>query len=228
MYDNNNLSHSNISYYKPLLKYCLERYILKNSSCFEFIYYLGYSIIQQKHHQLKKYLTVNKMKQFQFVVLAVHSFPNILSIDYGRIKIFFNIRYHNIIKFYVVNSTSDKIEGYFIKKTRVNIFSNITSYANMHQCKNGRIVGIQYVCDAVFDCERNDLSDEEGCTCSTLGESKNKTCKYIHINGDQCINSFLFFGVHNLKCLMSKEKAYEQISSEKENTIECQNRRKID
>ena len=228
MTNNNNLSLSNISYYKPLLNYCSERYILKNSSCFEFIYHLGHSIIQRKHHLLQKYLTVEKMNQLQFVVSAVYSFPNILSIENGRIKIFFNIRYHNIIKFYVFNSTSDKIEGYFIKKTRVNIFSNITIYANMHQCKNGRIVGIQHVCDVVFDCGRNDLSDEEGCTCSTLRESKNKTCKYIHINEDQCINSFLFFGVLNLKCIMFEEVAYQKRFSENENIIECQNGRKID
>ena len=227
MASNKNLSDSNISYYKPLLKYCSERNILKNSSCFEFIYYLGHSITQGKHHQLQKHLTVEKMNQFQFVVSAIYSFPNILSTENGRIKIFFNIRYHNIIKFYVVNSTSDKIEGYFIKKTRVNIFSNITIYANMHQCKNGKIVGIQYVCDAVFDCGRNDLSDEEGCTCNTLRESRNKTCKYIHINGDQCINSFLFFGVLNLRCIMSEEVDHQERFLENENTIECQSKEKI-
>ena len=213
MTNNNNLSHSNISYYKPLLNSCSERYILKNSSCFDFIYYMGNSIIQGKYNQLQNFLTVKRMNQLQFVVSAVHSFPNILYIENGKIKIFFNIRYHNIIKFYVFNSTSEKFEGYFIKKTKVNIFSNITIYANMYQCKNGRILGSQHVCDAVFDCGRNDLSDEEGCTCSTLRESRNKTCKFIHINEDQCINSFLFFGVLNLKCKISDELDYQEYNN---------------
>ena len=98
----------------------------------------------------------------------------------------------------------------------------------MYQCKNGRIVAIQHVCDTVFDCGRNDLSDEEGCTCSTLGESKNKTCKYIHINRDKCINSFLFFGILNSKHIMAEEVNNQERSPENENTIECQNRKKID
>ena len=227
MAKNKNLSNSDVSYNVALLKYCSERYILKNSSCFNFIYFMEQSISEVKRHQIQHCITMKTMKKFQFLISAVNTFPNILSIQKGRITVFLNIRYHNIIKFYVVSYTSEKTRGYFIKKTNANIFSNITLYDNMYQCNKGRIIGSQHVCDEVFDCGRGDLSDEKECVCKTLEESKNKRCKHIHKNGNHCVRSFLFFGLLNIKCITWRTIVSYEKSMESENKIECQNKRTI-
>ena len=213
-----------------LLHQCSERYeILKNNSCFNFVYFDG-GIISERGSpkNFGSLVKLKTVKQFQFIILAVDNFPNLLHVDKGRIITISHIRYQNIINFYSYRFKLEETRGYLIKRTDTEQIMNITSFGNLFICQNREIVSRTSLCDGIFDCGINDTRDEEDCICKSLDESKFKKCKYIHsLNGNTCHTSFLFSGYQNAKCpylhLLQKSEKLSKINY----TFQCQDKKHI-
>ena len=140
--ENYNNTENYSASFSPSLTYCLKANILKNSFCHEFIYFNGRLQEYGLKRQMEIHMNFHFIKLFHFILLAVNTFPTILSLQNDSLTSFYYIRYYNVIQTYHKNYPLNESEGFFIRRTNAMEFFDVTLYDNLHQCDNGEFIAI--------------------------------------------------------------------------------------
>ena len=180
--------------YSPNKNKCSKQGVIKDIYCFYFIYFNGK---KDRLSTKESYSSLNSMKEFYFIILAVKYFPKLLSPGRNKMKILYYIRYFNTIKMYIKYETTKDSVGYLVTKAIAIQNINATVFGNVYLCTNGQSISSLYLCDGIFDCGSSDKSDEEGCTCANQRFAQSLKCKYISRKGKPLQCSFLYSSYEN-------------------------------
>ena len=86
---NYNNTENYSSSFSPSLTYCPKGNILKNSFCYKFIYFNGRLQEYGLKRQMEIHMIFHSIKLFNFILLAVNTFPNILSLQNDSLTSFY-------------------------------------------------------------------------------------------------------------------------------------------
>ena len=105
--------------YKLSKTFCSLNSVKNGVHCYEFFYYSGYDVDIWNNQLLyrKMFMSLRSIKELYFIVLAVNTFPTILSLDKYTTRQFNYIRYHNNIFVYHKRGQLNESSGYFIRIT---------------------------------------------------------------------------------------------------------------
>ena len=98
---NYNNTENDSASFSPSLTYCPKANILKKNFCYEFIYFNGRLQECGLKRQMEIHMNFHSIKLFHFILLAVNTFPNILSLQNDSLTSFYYIRYYNVIRTYL-------------------------------------------------------------------------------------------------------------------------------